>query len=60
MAKILGFAIGDRVEIHPGTDAWMMGDRFGVVEKIGRRLIHIKMDRSGRVLRFLPETVNRV
>ena len=26
-----GYTIGDRVEIHPGTDLWMRGARFGTV-----------------------------
>lgn len=30
----LGYDIGDRIEIHPGTDLWMRGARYGVV--IGR------------------------
>jgi hypothetical protein len=30
--------IGQRVELHPGMDAWMMGDRYGVVVKTGRKL----------------------
>ena len=25
------YGIGDRVEIHPGTDLWMMGARYGEV-----------------------------
>ena len=25
------FTVGDRVEIHPGTDLWMMGARYGTV-----------------------------
>ena len=25
------FEVGDRVEIHPGCDLWMMGARFGTV-----------------------------
>jgi hypothetical protein len=43
--------LGDRVELHPATDAWISGDRFGEVVKIGRRYIHVHMDRSGRVRR---------
>ena len=27
----LGYTVGDRVEIHPGTDLWMRGARYGVV-----------------------------
>ena len=26
-----GYSIGDRVEIHPATDLWMRGARYGVV-----------------------------
>jgi len=25
--------IGDRVQLHPATDEWMQGDRFGEVER---------------------------
>jgi hypothetical protein len=28
------YSVGDRVELHPATDLWMSGARFGVV--IGR------------------------
>lgn len=43
---------GMRVQSHPATDAWLMGDRYGVIVKVGRTKIHVKMDRSGRILRF--------
>lgn len=26
-----GYTIGDRVELHPSTDLWMRGARFGTV-----------------------------
>jgi len=26
-----GYGIGDRVELHPGTDLWMRGARYGTV-----------------------------
>lgn len=29
-------SISDRVQLHPATDRWMMGDRFGVVRNIIR------------------------
>jgi hypothetical protein len=53
-----GFVIygtGTRVEAHPACDCWMMGDRFGTIVKITRRSIHVKMDRSGKVRRFIPD-----
>jgi len=26
-----GYDVGDRVELHPGTDLWMRGARYGTV-----------------------------
>jgi hypothetical protein len=54
------FAVGERVELHPATDAWMQGDRYGQVVLLGRRYVHIKMERSGRVLRKAPRHVMKV
>ena len=51
------FNVGDRVESHPATDTWMRGDRFGFVEKIGTKYVHVKMDVSGRIIRFAPENL---
>lgn len=52
-----GYTIGTRVESAPHTDVWMMGDRYGDVVKVGRTLIHVKMDRSGKVRRFHPDNL---
>jgi hypothetical protein len=50
-----------RVELHPGTDAWMRGDRFGTIRKLDKKnLVHVKMDRSGRILRLAPENVRPI
>jgi hypothetical protein len=50
---------GDRCQLHPATDRWMMGDRFGdvvSVVKADRRKpfdrVRVKLDRSGRTLTF--------
>jgi len=51
------FTVGQRVELHPACDAWMQGDRFGVIVKIGRKYLHVKMDRSGRTLAMRPHHV---
>lgn len=51
------FRVGDRVQLHPATDAWMMGDRFGTVIKIGRELLHVRMDRSGKLRRIAPRNI---
>lgn len=55
--EIPALTIGQRVELHPVTDAWMMGDRFGEVVKVGRSLVHVRMDKSGKVRRLRPENV---
>ncbi len=46
------YRIGERVQAHPATDAWMMGDRYGEVVKIGKAYVHVKMDKSRKVRLF--------
>lgn len=54
------FSVGDRVELHPATDRAMRGDRFGTVAKLGRRYVHVALDRSGQTRQFAPENVIRL
>jgi len=62
------FKAGDRVELHPATDRWMMGDRFGTVigkkrprsGPIGFLAIKVKLDKSGKVIAFHPANLNLV
>lgn len=45
-----GYTIGDRVEVHPGTDLWMRGARFGVVVGVSltpRDRVRVKLDKTG-------------
>lgn len=49
---------GTRVELHPATDRWMRGDRFGeVVRTDARHRVHVKMDRSGQVAKLHPSNI---
>jgi hypothetical protein len=48
------FSVGDRIQLHPATDAWMMGDRFGQIRKVTQKFYHVAMDVSGRVRRVAP------
>ena len=57
--KLTGINQGDRVEIHPAMDAWMQGDRYGTVTKVGRSLFSVHMDKSGRTLRIAPHNILR-
>lgn len=51
---------GDRVQMHPATDAWMQGDRFGTVLKDvdhSATTVKVKLDRSGYHKTFRIEDV---
>ncbi len=47
--------VGQRVQFHPATDAWIRGDRYGTVVRLGRTRVHVRMDVSGRILTFAPD-----
>lgn len=49
--------VGSRVQLHPATDAWMQGDKYGEVVKVGTKYVHVRMDRSGRVLKVTPRNI---
>lgn len=58
----MGFyvSIGDRVEVHPATDRWMMGDRFGEVVGItDADFVLVKLDVSGKTLRFASRNIGK-
>lgn len=55
------FNSGDRVEIAPHFDLWMRGDRYGDVVKHSAKFgVYVKMDKSGRTLRFAPEDLTLI
>lgn len=60
MNDLLAYRIGDRVQLHPATDAWMMGDRYGQIVRIGKKYLHVKMDVSGRTRKVAPSNINNV
>ena len=55
MARITGYGwdgimitTGDRVEIHPGTDLWMQGARYGVItgmRETPKDRVRVKLDK---------------
>ncbi|ARQ95518.1 hypothetical protein I5G81_gp79 [Mycobacterium phage Shandong1] len=48
------FTVGGRVATHPATNAWLRGERFGKVVKLGRDVVHVVLDASGRKATFVP------
>lgn len=50
--------VGKKVELSPATDAWMSGDRYGLVQEIVTRtnkrvVAYVLMDRSNKI-RHVP------
>lgn len=49
--SMASFRIGQRVQLHPCTDHWMRGDKYGTITRIvGHSWLTVQMD-SGRMLR---------
>ena len=51
------FVAGRRVELHPATDRWMMGDRYGEVVKVEPARVRVRLDKSGKAFWFRREDV---
>lgn len=65
MSRYYDYKIGDfrkdmRVELHPATDLWMAGARYGTVISTGRTRVTVKLDRLTRPRRIAPELLRPV
>lgn len=53
-----------RVELHPATDRWMSGDRYGTIESSllwrGKPRYRVRMDRSGASVIVVPSNLKPV
>jgi hypothetical protein len=47
--------VGDSVKIHPGTDAFMLGFRYGTIAKVGRKWVHVETS-TIRGANIIPKT----
>ena len=54
------YHVGDRVELHPATDRWMSGDRYGAIVKVTRKLVHILLDKSGNTAKMHPSHIGAI
>lgn len=54
--SLAAFRVGQRIELHPGTDQWMQGQRYAQVVKVGRKVLTVKTD-AGRTYRVPPRHV---
>lgn len=58
--KLNDFRVGDRVELHPGTDLWMRGARYGTVMRIGRDKLTVNVDQLRRDVRVAPRNIGGI
>jgi len=52
--------VGDHVELHPGTDRWMRGDKFGTVTSVSKAGVGVRFDRSGQTKRVAASRIGRL
>lgn len=58
LSKLMSQLSNNAVELHPCTDAWMRGDRYGAI--IARRAngeILVRLDKSQRLVWFKPDLI---
>lgn len=48
---------GKRAQLHPGTDLWIRGARYGEVVGVTGNLYKIKLDTTGKVVKVKPTDV---
>ncbi len=58
------YTVGDRIEIHPATDMWMRGARYGVVRSVSLTpddRVKVEMDNiPGRIFSGAEDTFRRI
>ncbi len=58
--RVDDFRIGERVQMHPGTDLWMRGARFGTVTMIRRKYVSVKLDALRMPVNIHPDNLMHV
>jgi hypothetical protein len=51
---------GQRVQMAAHTDAFMQGDRYGVVLDVSAKRVRVQMDRSGKTRSVSPASLTHV
>jgi hypothetical protein len=59
MYSLESFKAGQRVQLHPATDRWMMGDRYGEVLNVRQSRVIVLTDR-GRIMRLDPRDIGEI
>ena len=51
------FTVGQNVELHPCTDRWMRGDRFGEVTGLRDQSVRVRLTVSGKSSWFHQDNI---
>jgi hypothetical protein len=51
------FQVGRNVQLHPATDRWMMGDKFGQITKVEPDKVRVRLDVSQKSLWFKRDDI---
>ena len=54
------FKPGDRVQLHPATDLWMQGARYGTVVRTTSLRVHVKLDVTQRIVKFPGDLLEHI
>ena len=58
--EITDFKKGDRIEMHPATDLWMRGARYGEIVQVGRKNLKVKLDYLRRAIAVSPRNIGQI
>ena len=58
--EITDFKKGDRIELHPATDLWMRGARYGKIIQVGRTNLKVKLDYLRRAIAVSPRNIGQI
>jgi hypothetical protein len=58
--EITDFKKGDRIEMHPATDLWMRGARYGEIIQVGRKNLKVKLDYLRRAIAVSPRNIGQI
>jgi hypothetical protein len=51
------FHKGQRVQMHPATDLFMRGARYGTVVRVAKTYVSVKLDKLTYAVRFYPREI---
>lgn len=54
------FHAGQRVAIHPASDLWMRGVRYGTVTRVGKLTLFVRADSGHGIYRVSTRNVLRI